>query len=246
MSKKIKGFVVCVICCFMLTGCNDVIDLTDEQSTLIAEYAAQLLLKYDVNYEDRINEGEKDAEELEEEAALIENETAVTTETLTTQEDTEQQSSEDSPNEEVIVGTEEDIAKILGISGMSITYKDYLMTGQYPTADEDNDFVHLEASAGYELMVLRFNVVNTTDNMEELSLIDSTVEYRIVCNGNKAANPMLTILMNDLGTLETSVKPGENQEAVLVFQISDDMKDALDTIELKVDYNDTHNVINIK
>jgi hypothetical protein len=57
---------------------------------------------------------------------------------------------------------------------------------------------------------------------------------------------MLTILMEDLGNLETSVKPGESQEAVLVFQISDSMKDAIDSIELNVSCDDVDNVIKIK
>ena len=88
--------------------------------------------------------------------------------------------------------------------------------------------------------------MNTTEDMIDVSLLNDDIDYRIVCNGSKAANPMLTILMNDLGTLETTVKPDEVQEAVLVFQISEDIKDALDTIELKVNYNDTDNVIKIK
>lgn len=253
MSKKIKGFVICALCCFVLTGCNDVIDLTDEQSTLIAEYAAQLLLKYDLNYEDRIEEGKREAEKLEEEASEMmltseEGEQPVITETLTSQENTEAVSdaTDEGMTEEHAVGTEEDIAKILGLSNVSITYKDYIMTEQYPVTDDGGDFMHLEASDGYQLLVVRFNVVNTTEDMAEVSLMDSSIDYRLVCNGSKAANPMLTILMNDLGTLETSVKPGENQDAVLVFQISDDMKDMLDTIELKIKYNDTDNVINVK
>ena len=254
MSKKIKGFVICALCCFVLTGCNDVIDLTDEQSNLIAEYAAQLLLKYDLNYEDRIEEGgERDAEKLDEEASEMmitseEGKQPVTTETLTTKENMETVSdtADEEMKEEHAVGTEEDIAKILGLSNVSITYKDYLMTEQYPVTDDDGDFMHLEASDGYQLLVVRFNVMNTTEDMAEVSLIDSSIDYQLVCNGSKVANPMLTILMNDLGTLETAVKPGENQEAVLVFQISDGMKDMLDTIEIKINYNDTYNVINVK
>ena len=56
---------------------------------------------------------------------------------------------------------------------------------------------------------------------------------------------MLTILMNDLGTLDTSVNPGESQEAVLVFQISEDMKEQLQSVRLYVNYNDVDNAIDI-
>lgn len=253
MSKKIKCILVCALCCCLMTGCNDVIDLTEEQSTLIAEYAAELLLKYDLSYEDRIHEGEKEAQKLEEEEVFREDE-PTTTETVASEAELEEDTVEEETGgaldeqdtEKPVVGNEQDIAKIAGITGVSITYKDYLVTDQYPATDDEGEFIHLEASSGYQLLVLCFNVMNTTDNMADVSLLDANIDYRIVCNGSKAANAMLTILMNDLGTLETSVKPDEVQEAVLVFQISEDMKDTLDTIELKVNYNDTDNVIKIK
>ncbi|MDE6435482.1 MAG: DUF4352 domain-containing protein [Lachnospiraceae bacterium] len=243
MLKKMKGFLVGILCCVMLTGCNDVIDLTEEQSTMIAEYAAGLLLKYDLNYEDRIAEGMQEAK-TEEGSAETEEEAATEEET----EEPEKGVSEKKPVEveEVSVGTEHDIAKIVGIEGASITFKDYQVMDQYPTTDGDDESIYLEASNGYKLLVVRFNVTNTTEDVVDISLLDSSIDYRIVCNGSKAADPMLTILMDDLGTLETSVKPDEDQEAVLIFQISENIKDTLDTIELKVDYNDMENVIKIK
>ena len=248
MLKKMKGFFVGAQCCAMLTGCNDVIDMTEEQSTLVAEYVADLLLKYDLNYEDRIAEGMRE-EKTEEESAETEEE-AEKEETATEEatEEIKKEAGEKKPvkAEEASVGTESDIAKIVGIEGASITFKDYQVMDQYDPQDGDNDSIHLEASNGYELLVVRFKVANTTEDTVDISLLDSPVEYRIVCNGSKAADPMLTILTDDLGTLETSVKPDEDQEAVLIFQISENMKDALDTIDLKVNYNDMENVIKIK
>lgn len=242
MLKKIKSFLICMLCCVMLTGCNDVIDLTEEQSVLIAEYAAELLLKYDLNYEDRIIEGKREAEKNEE--PVTTEDTVITEQTEEVTEETDEKESVE-PEEPAIV-TEDDIARIAGMEGAAITFKDYQVLDQYPANAKEDEYIHLEASSGYKLLVLRFKVVNTTEDVLNISMLDRAIEYRIVCNGNKAANPMLTILMDDLGTLETSLKSGEEQDAVLVFQISEDMKDALDTIELKVNYNDVENVIKIK
>ncbi|MCM1179211.1 MAG: DUF4352 domain-containing protein [Clostridium sp.] len=245
MLKKMKGILVGTCCCLMLTGCNDVIDLTEEQSTLIAEYAAELLLKYDLHYEDRIAEGMREAKKEESTAAEDEADTEEAATEETEQEIGEETAGEE-PAQEVSVGTESDIAKIAGIEGVSITYKDYQVMDQYPEADGDSESINLEAEDGHKLLVVRFQIANTTEDAVDISLLDSSIEYRLVCNGSKAADPMLTILMDDLGTLETSVKPDEDQEAVLVFQISEDMKDTLDAIELKVDYNGMENVIKIK
>lgn len=272
MSKKIKFFSVTFLVCILLSGCMDVIDLTDEQSTLIAEYSAQLLLKYDRGYKDRIDDGEKRLEDYQnaqdvssEDMNLTTQEQEVTTQEISTQEastqviesqpdDTETDEIQSNPNDaesdtpdvEKEVGTQGDIAKIVGTHDVSITYKDYIITDQYPATDEDGNFICLEASRGHKLLVVRFRVCNNLDEQTNLSLIDQVIDYRIVCNGNKAAKPMLTILMDDLGTLETTLKPNEEQEAVLVFQISDSMTKSIDSIELKIQYNDADNIIRIK
>jgi hypothetical protein len=247
MWKKIRYVISFVLCCLVLTGCNEVIDLSDEQSSMIAEYAAGLLLKYDVNYEDRVDEGDNEIVELDEQTTedltSEEQSEEVTTETLS---DETEQAEDEGQSTEQVVGTESDIAKIAGIQGVTITYDDYLITEQYPATDEEGEYIYLDASDGYELLVLRFQVANVTENMVDVSMIDKALDYRIVCNGSKAAKPMLTILMEDLGNLETSVKPGESQEAVLVFQVSDSMKDAIDSIELNVSCDDVDNVIKIK
>ena len=128
---------------------------------------------------------------------------------------------------------------------MSITYKDYLITDHYPATDEDGEFLYLEATEGYQLLVLRFNVTDTVEDSVSFSMLDKNVDYKLVCNNKNAANPMLTILMNDLGTMEAVLSPGEATEGVLVFQISDDMQAKLNSMELNVQYNGSENIINI-
>ena len=288
MSKKYVLLLLLCISCFFLTGCGDVIDLTDEESKLIAEYAAEVLLKYDVNFDDRISSGEKIETEMEEEQEAAEakgetlqpvtetseqvSEEQVEQEQTTTEENTgnnaadetsdESSDKEDSHRRDSRItddgsdadvteesndnaGTESDIAKILGMDGISIKYNDYVITDHYPATDTDGQFIYLDASPGYQLLVLKFNISNTTSDTINMTMLDEEVDYRIVCNKRRAANPMLTILMNDLETIEATIAPNDSTEGVLVFQISDDMKSKLENMELKVDYNGTENVINI-
>lgn len=241
MMKKLLSLLILSTCVFFLAGCNNVKDLTDEETKLIAEYAADLLLKYDLNYVDRIDEGDKAVQ------------TMTTDETTTEQKDSPEATTEEPEDKNVNdstiakeqpVGSESDIAKIAGVKDVSIKLKDYQIVEQYPATDEE-EFIHIEASAGYQLLVIRFKVQNTAEDVVNISLMDKQLDYHIVCNGANAAKPMLTILMNDLGTLETAVQPGEEQEAVLIFQISDDMKEQLESVELYIHYNDMDNVIEI-
>lgn len=260
------------LCATFLVGCGQVVDLTDEETQLIAEYSAELLLKYDINYEDRLDEGYQKAEELssEELERFINGETTteVATESVSATETTSESPVTEAPptenlqevddvlkddseggattgDSEVVVGTESNIARIAGIEGADITFKQYSIVDKYPATDEQGEFIYLEASEGYQLLVLQFDVLNKTDSVLPVSLIDLELDYRIVCNGSKAAKPMLTILMDDLGTLETNVEPNVSQEAVLVFQVSDRMQQELETMDLHITYNNVDNVIKI-
>ncbi|MCM1159385.1 MAG: hypothetical protein NC300_11795 [Bacteroidales bacterium] len=216
-------------------------NLTDEQSALIAEYAADLLLKYDSNYVDRIAENEQENETGVEEESTEDVPAAENTE----QENTTEQVDGSGAGGETVVGDETDIAKIADVDGVSITYKDYQIISHYPETEGENDFLSLDASAGYELLVLRFTVSNSTDKAVDISLPDKALDYRVVCNGDKAANAMMTILPEDLGNLEITVNPQEEQEAVLVFQVSDTLKGALESIELHVKNQKVDNQIKI-
>ena len=259
MFRKLLFICSVFVMCLLFSGCTKVIELTDEETKVIAEYAADLLLKYDISFEDRLDEGErkiaKDEEKaLTSEAALQGTTNQEVTEELMTEATTEASKDlsgkieEDTSvsEDDVVTLHEKDIAPIVGISGASITCKDYIITDQYPATDEEGKFLYLEASEGYDLLVVRFDVIATGEDAVNVSLIDKEIDYKIVCNGSKAANPMLTILMDDLGTLETIVNPGEPQEAVLVFQVATQMKDALQSVRLDVTYNGTQNSIDIQ
>lgn len=272
MIKKKLLLLLFSLCVLLLVGCGQVVDLTDEETQLIAEYAAELLLKYDINFEDRLDEGYQKAEEMSSEALEQWNssemttevatefsvdeemtENVVSTETMTTEdsEEIDNNLSDDADDEgatdddKIPAGTESNIAVIAGIEGADITFRQYSIVDKYPATDEQGEFIYLEASEGYQLLVLQFDVVNKTDDLLPISLIDLELDYRVVCNGSKAAKPMLTILMDDLGTLETNVEPNASQEAVLVFQVSDGMQQKLETMDLYVTYNNVDNVIKI-
>ncbi|MBE5941416.1 MAG: hypothetical protein E7264_02620 [Lachnospiraceae bacterium] len=256
MIRKSIILVMISFCILGLTGCTKVIDLTDEETQLIAEYAAELLLKYDINYVDKIEEGQKKEDELLSEMMQTTQETTqmpteeVEESTDVSEEKEEPASEQETTQSDVIddkpaVQVETDIAKVLGMDDVTITFRDYAIVDKYPATDEQGEFIYLEASQGYQLLVLHFDVKNTTSDIVNLSLIDKEIDYRIVCNDTKAAKPMLTILMNDLGTYEMNVEPDIQEEAVLIFQVSDGMKDILETIDLYVTYNDSESKIQI-
>ena len=253
MRMKCFGLLLCASLWGSLVGCNDVKELTDDETIVIAEYAADLLLKYDLSYDDRLKDGEDKLERNAEREQEFPTKTLVTEEQTsdeaTTKDTSQPQGKTEDATETVKEAADEfggDIASLLNRSDISITYKDYVISKQYPATDEEGKFIYLDASEGYNLLVVRFKVTATTDQPASISLMNEKIDYKVLCNDSKAAKPMLTILMEDLGTLEATVQPGEDQEAVLVFQISETLKDSLNRVQLFINYNDKEHVIELQ
>ena len=243
-----------------LTGCGG-IDLTDEQNRLIAEYSADLLLKYDADYQERYGGTvEKDRITTEEPVSSENTEQVIEP---GTEEVTEPDSgTEDTPpaatTEDVVIpepGTGEggnpiipsgdttDIAEIVGVEDISIIYNRYMILDRYPSLDHDGAFIYLEANPGYKLLIVKFDIQNQAAQPVELDLLNTEIDYHLVMNGGKSARPMLTILIDDLGTFRNTIPGNSDQSAVLAFQISDSLVDQIEQLNLRVTYDNTDYVI---
>ena len=243
MWKKLVLSVIVLCTCIVTSGCTQVIDLTEDETRLVAEYAADLLFSYDRGYNDRLKEGEE--EHLEEASTQEDAQSETTTEVVTEEEESTQGSESQTTEVTTVQGTSQDIAEIAGVQGTSITYKDYEIVDQYPTGDNANEAVQVDAPEGSRLLVVHFVVKAVSDQPVDVSLMDQPIDYKLLCNDTLAAKPMLTILTNDLTTLETTATPGQDSDAVLIFQISKDMVDQLNTMQLHVTFNSEENVITI-
>ncbi len=243
MWKKLVLSVIVLCTCIVTSGCTQVIDLTEDETRLVAEYAADLLLSYDRGYTDRLKEGEE--EHLEEASTQEDAQSETTTEVVTEEEEATQGNESQTTEVTTVQGASQDIAEIAGVQGTSITYKNYEIVDQYPTGDNVNEAVQVDAPEGSRLLVVHFVVKAVSDQPVDVSLMDQSIDYKLLCNDTLAAKPMLTILTNDLATLETTATPGQDSDAVLIFQISKDMVDQLNTMQLHVTFNSEENVITI-
>lgn len=117
---------------------------------------------------------------------------------------------------------------------------------RYPSVDQDGAFIYLEADPGYQLVVIKFDIANITAQDIAVDLLNTDINYKLVYNQTKAASPMLTILMDDLGTYESVVPAGNEQSAVLVFQISKDLISQIQSLDIRVTYKNEESVIHIQ
>lgn len=265
--KKIIALCSITILSLFATGCTKNIDLTDEESKLIAEYAAELLIKYDRNLDSAYyNDEYSDRDPY---GAVT---TEATTEAATETDSLDNQVSEAEPQqatasdgqmpEGVIdsnISTTEDVAGIvadadknydlatlMGEDNVTIKYDYYMVLDEYPSYTQDGVFITVEAPAGYKLLVLKFKIENKTNEQQSLDLYSKDIDYRIIVNDSKSAKPMLTILIDDLYTYEATVEASMYNEAVLLFQISDSVVEDVEDLKLKAEYDGEDVVISLQ
>lgn len=243
---------------FCTTGCGQVIELTDEETHLIAEYAAELLLKYDRNYKQRYNPDavteaateavtETVTEATTEEAEATEATEAQTTEAESPYTSEAPQTSEQTVSESVTatVDSDFDIAAFIGEDRISVRYSYYMIADRYPSYDQDGMYIEIEAPEGYKLLVLKFEVSNRTNEAQDIDLYSRDVDYNIIVNDSRKAKQMLTILIDDLYTYEKTMDASSREEAVLLYTLSDSVAEDLRDLKLQIEYGDTSAVLQL-
>lgn len=243
--KKGKIIGVLAISACMLTGCIDSMpDMTEEQSELVAEYAADMLLKYSPNYHYRIAD--------EEEVASAEAEMETSQEEETTQEESRpsQDLSQTGMGETVSVdaeasvedGSEYDLATFFGMEQFSIRYASCEITDAYPKAESGVGF-SVTAPQGYNLLVLHFDVENLGEEAAQCDLFDQISKVSVNVNDAGYVQALSTLLTNDLTTYMEDIPAGEVADAVVVVPVEQTDLDEIQTAVMQITTQDS--VVNI-
>lgn len=271
MKKTIYTCLI-ILVIFVFSGCTKVIELTDEENYLVAEYAAELLLKYDRNYD------MKYTGDVEETTEVTETTEEITTEEITTEEITTEATTEDSTDDNTTeessettteasdsgngvggnLGTTDvsgvtadveaadfDLAKFVDAENVSIRYAYYMTADSYPSHDKDGMFIEIEAPSGYKLLVVKFDIENLTNEEQFLDMYSKDITYNIILNDSKSTKNMLTILIDDLYTYEYKIDGSSREEVVLLFQVADSIVPRIQDVKLKVTYNGKSSVVQL-
>lgn len=248
-GKIVSMLAVSIMSSVMLTGCIDAMpDMTEEQENMVAEYAAGLLLKYSPNYDYRLV-SERELEEViqaENEAALQEETTQMQESEMeeTEPDKTEEniQPDNDSSNEQQSVeGIEEDmfsadadIAQELGIEGLSVRYQSYEVYDTYP---KENSGFSLSAANGKKLLIVYFDVENTTDEDMQVDFNEYNIKGKVKVNDERASSVLNTMLVDDMISYIGQISAGETLQLVFATEVSEEAANEIESIKLDISGN---------
>ena len=240
--KKGKVLGLLAMSAVLLTGCVDHMpELTAEQSDIIAEYAAGLLLKYSSNYDYKIVSDEEVAAAM---AAVQESsEPETESETETDKEQTEgtdpsmpspDTSSPENETEQVQVVADLDFAAELGIDDLIIRYQSFEICSSYP---ENNTGFSVDAAQGKKLLVMHFDMEGLPEEDIDCNLFDYDIKMRVNINDTVSANVLSTMIPNDLASFMDVVHGGERIDVVAVAEISDMTEEEIQALVLRASSN---------
>ena len=236
--KKGKVLGLLAMSAMLLTGCVDSMpELTAEQSEMIAEYAAGLLLKYSPYYNYKIASEEEVAaamavrEEVPEPETETETDKSQSEETSQNTVPSETQSTEaESGAGQVQFVADLDFAAELDIDDLIIRYQSFEICSSYPQA---NSGFSVSAAQGKELLVIHFDLEGLPEEDVDCSLFDYDIKMRVNINDTVSAAVLNTMIPNDLTSYMEIVHAGEIVDVVAVAEINDMTEEEIQTLTLR-------------
>lgn len=241
--KKMFCFAFVAVACIMTACSNVTSDLTEEQGDIIAEYAADLLLSYDKNYSDKYVEAEPATEE-----ATFGEEIEFTTPEASASDNNKKPDKEETtaPVEETTTEAKlSTIEEILGIDGVKVTCKDFILTDTYPNNAEDAFFV-MKAVENTKLLIFKLDVKNVTNKDINLNIMKYNAKYRTTINDSDKLVAQVTLLLNAFNTYEGTIKANKSEELVLVFQTNAKTKSDIKNMVLDIYCGEKQGTITLK
>ncbi len=251
--KKGKVLGLFAMSAMLLTGCIDAMpELTAEQSDIITEYAAGVLLKYSSNYNYKIADEEEVLAAMAARQEAVEPETAAETEPETDIVQAEGEANQNTSPTEAETETEAeqiqfvadlDFAAELGIDDLIIRYQSFEICSAYPG---DNTGFRVDAAQGKKLLVMHFDMEGLPEEDVDCNLFDYEIKMRVNINDTGSTSVLSTLIPNDLGTYMDIVPAGEIVDVVAVAEIDDMTAEEIQTLTLHAASNSQSCTVKLK
>ncbi len=200
---------------FSLSGCMDVKDMTEEESDMVAEFSAGVLLRYSDTYQWR----------------------------LITREQRQAAGETSSPAPEATITPSEGPQAADNVSGSGVSGDGSAETSAFQNVSLD-DVYHLDdvkvsfsdawtckkykniqvpLDSDERLLIVAFQLRNTSSKKQSVNLMKRNIDYPLEINGETYQLGLNLLEGNDMKYLKLSLAPKETKKAVLVYNIPKSM-----------------------
>lgn len=239
MKKRNSACLAALCAALLMTGCGSSIpDMTENETRMIAEYAADLLLKYDKNYVVKVvdtTEYHKEEERKAEEARKAAEKAAKEAEAAKQAEEAANTTSSGGGNEasEEPQNTVSSIEEFYQLQGVQIQYSGFGVYESYPEqTDEEDIFFALGATEGRKLLVMFFDVTNVSGEEIEFNMVDIDPKFKVSVNGAAEQSTLFTLLPDALASYEGNLAADETVKTVIVAEIPTEDSESIESLTL--------------
>ena len=245
MEKRfgLKTATIAFAAALSMTGCgSQIADLSDEQTRQVGEYAAFTMLRYDAEHRSRLVEYSEVVAADEAAAARAERERERAEKEAAEAQTPPREGTYDSDGNQVEVvdvsggryfeGTMEDFLELS--NGMLLTYKNYEISRSY---EGDSDFggsFSLDATDGKTLLILHYSLYNGSGADSEVNFLSDNIAFKCKVNNEVTNTALVTMLPEDMTTLQTTMRDNESRDLVLIYEIGESVGAKIDSIVLRL------------
>lgn len=227
--KKQAVIGMALVAALGISGCG-VTELNKEQNAQAAEYLAGVMLKHTAGYEKSLVYSVATTE-----PTISPEETQTPSPTSETGDSTKPSGSSKPASNKDDKTVLSELNDVLNIAGCKVEYKSMKKCNSYKETENASYGVFAETEK--KLIVVKFQIKNSTSKNVKLDLHEKDITYQLVLSDGNTTASQLTLLGNDMNYLSTTIKKGKKIEGVVVFEVS--KKTNVKNAKLKVISNNT-------
>lgn len=215
----ILGMVSC-----LLTGCGNVIpELTETEASLIATYAADVLLENSRESTSRLIDTEKETARRNELAEKVEKLKKEQTAEEEEEKPEKGDSSADSSmaSAEGTMGSVENIADFIGLDGFQVSYDGYEIKKSYQAEEGEEWEPTFDATSGENLLIIKLKVTNISGTPAVVDVLSKDMLFSVNGDGGIKGMVLATMLLNDFTYAQDQLDAGESKQYVLITQLDE-------------------------
>lgn len=196
---------------FTLGGCMDVKDMTEEESDMVAEFSAGVLLRYSDTYQWRLITKEQRQAAGETSSPVP---GATVTPSAEPQETVNPAEGGESGNSSAESPALQDVSldDVYRLNGVKVSFSNAWTCKQYKN-------IQVPVDSDERLFVVAFQLRNTSSKKRSVNLMKRNIEYPLEIDGATYQLGLNLLEGNDMKYLKLSLAPGEKKKAVLVYNI---------------------------